>query len=89
MLYVYGVVPLDAFTVILPVDCPQGTSAAVAVAVTEEGTVMVTILEVAVADEAQDALEVITTETWSPFARELDEKLGLLVPAFTPLTFHW
>ena len=56
--------------------------------VTEEAAVMVIVLEVAVAGEEQGALEVIVTVTWSPLARELDEKLALLVPTFTPLTFH-
>ena len=56
--------------------------------VTDEATVMVMVFEVAVVGEAQAALEVIVTVTWSPLARELDEKLALLVPTFTPLTFH-
>ena len=50
---------------------------------------MVTILEVAVAGEAQGALEVITTDTWSASARVVEVKVAALVPALMPLTFHW
>ena len=56
--------------------------------VTDEATVMVMVFEVAVVGEAQAALEVIVTVTWSPLASELDEKLELLVPTFAPLTCH-
>ena len=56
--------------------------------VTDEAAVMVMVFEVAVVGEAQAALEVITTLTWSPLARELDEKLALLVPTLVPLIFH-
>jgi hypothetical protein len=42
-----------------------------------------------VATVVQLALEVITTFTWSPFARELDVNVDELVPAFTPFICHW
>ena len=57
--------------------------------VTAGVTVMVTVLEVAVAGEAQASEEVITTVTWSPFARVVEVKVGELVPTFAPLSFHW
>ena len=54
-----------------------------------DAAVMVTVLEEAVSAVAQRALEVITTETWSASASEEEVKVGELVPAFTPFTFHW
>ena len=54
-----------------------------------EEAVMVTVLEEAVGAEAQEALEVITTETWSASASMEEVKVAELVPAFIPFTFHW
>ena len=52
-------------------------------------TMAMMALEVAEAGEAQGSEEVITTVTWSPLARVVEVKVGLLVPALVPLTFHW
>jgi hypothetical protein len=46
-------------------------------------------LLVAVGDVVQFVLEVIATVTTSPFARVEELKVGLSVPEFEPLTFHW
>ena len=54
-----------------------------------EEAVMVTVLEEAVGAEAQEALEVITTKTWSASASDEEVKVAELVPAFIPFTFHW
>jgi hypothetical protein len=54
-----------------------------------ELVVIVTKLLATVATVVQLALEVITTFTWSPFARELDVNVDELVPAFTPFICHW
>ena len=51
--------------------------------------VMVIVFEVAGLPETQVALEVITTETTSLLIRVVEEKVGLLVPVFTPFNFHW
>jgi len=53
-----------------------------------ELVVMVITLLVAVDVVAQLALDVMITDTWSLFARELDVKVGEFVPAFTPFTCH-
>jgi hypothetical protein len=50
---------------------------------------MVTVLEEAVGVAAQEALEVITTKTWSASASDEEVKVAELVPAFIPFTFHW
>ena len=50
--------------------------------------VIVIVLLVAVAGEAQAALDVMITVTWSLLLRVLLVKFGELVPAFTPLTCH-
>ena len=73
-------------------DCPAQIEVEEAAMLTcglTEEAVMVTMLEVAVCGEAQEAEDVITTVTWSWSAREVEEKVAALVPAFTPLTFHW
>ena len=57
--------------------------------VTDAAAVIVTVLEVAVVGEAQGALEVSATDTWSPLARLLDEKLALFDPILIPFTVHW
>ena len=56
--------------------------------VTEEALMVMAVL-VAEAGEAQGSEEVITTVTWSPFARVVEVKVGELVPTFAPLSFHW
>jgi hypothetical protein len=38
---------------------------------------------------AQVTLDIITTETASLLASVVDVKVGLFVPAFEPLIFHW
>jgi len=55
---------------------------------TAEFTVIVTLLEVAVAGDAHDSDEVITQVTTSPFASAVVVKVALFVPEFVPLTFH-
>ena len=50
--------------------------------------VIVIVLLVAVAGEAQAALDVMITVTWSLLLRVLLVKFGELVPAFTPFTCH-
>ena len=52
-------------------------------------TVIVTGALVAVGEVVQVAFEVITTVTTSPFVIVVEVKVGLSVPAFTPLTLHW
>ena len=44
--------------------------------------------DVAVAGNIQLALEVMLTETISPFDKVLVEKLGEFIPALLPLIFH-
>ena len=56
--------------------------------VTDALTVIVTVLLVAVAGEAQAALLAIVTLTCAPFVSVDIEKVLLFVPAFTPLTCH-
>ena len=53
-----------------------------------ELVVMVITLLVAIDVVAQLALDVMITDTWSLFARELDVNVGEFVPAFTPFTCH-
>jgi hypothetical protein len=52
-------------------------------------TVMVIGLDVAGFPETQVKDDVITTVTTSLFARVVLVKVGLFVPRFDPLTFHW
>jgi len=51
-------------------------------------TVVVMEFDVAGEPVAQTALEVITTVTICPFVSVVVVNVGLLVPAFTPFTFH-
>ena len=51
--------------------------------------VIVMPLLVAVAGLGQAALEVMTQVTIAPLVRVVVVNVALLVPAFTPLTFHW
>lgn len=51
-------------------------------------TFMVIPVLVAVTGLAQGAFDVNTTVTTSLLARVVDVNVGLLVPAFVPLTFH-
>jgi len=53
-----------------------------------EFTVIVTVLDVAGLPVGQTTLEVSTQVTASRFTG-IYEKVELLVPAFTPFTFHW
>ena len=53
-------------------------------------TVMVIALDVAGEPVKQgDALDVKTQVTISPLFKDVELKLGELVPTFDPLTFHW
>ena len=54
-----------------------------------ELTVMVITLLVAIGVEAQLALEVMVTLTWSPLTRLLEVNVAELVPTFTPFICHW
>ena len=56
--------------------------------VTAELIVIVMALEVAVARDAQVAVDVMTQVTTDPVARVLVANVALLVPALVPLTFH-
>lgn len=67
---------------------PVEPEAMVTAGVTEPLTLMVTAFDVAVDDEAQAALDVITHETTSPLANVEEENVALLLPVLTPLTFH-
>src|SRR5215204_6185621 len=73
-------------------DCPEQMEVDEADTTTNgltEEAVMVTAPEVALSGEAQEALDVITTITWSPSASVLEVYVAALVPAFTQFTFHW
>ena len=52
-------------------------------------TVIVIRFEVAGLPDTQDKEDVITTVTTSLLASVLVVKVGLFVPRFEPLTFHW
>lgn len=71
----------------------QTIPAGEAAMLTEAGdtVVMLTVIPVAVAVAglAQATPEVIIQLTTSRFDKPLLVKVGLLVPAFTPLTCHW
>jgi hypothetical protein len=56
---------------------------------TDELTVTVMGLEVAVLGLAQEELEVNTAVTMLLLAREVEVKVLLLLPALLPFTFHW
>ena len=56
--------------------------------VTEALTTIVTVFDVAVAGETQDAFEVITQETVLPLARAAFVYVLLFVPTFAPFNFH-
>ena len=56
--------------------------------VTDEVTVILILLLVAVAGETQLALLVITTVTISLLAKVVEVNVAALVPAFTPFIFH-
>ena len=58
------------------------------VGVTAVPTVIVTALDVAVADDAQAALLVNTTVTTSPLLSVVLAKVALFVPWLLPFTFH-
>ena len=52
-------------------------------------TVIVIVLDVAVAGEAHAELDVITHVTVCPLVSAVVVNVALLVPAFVPFTFHW
>jgi hypothetical protein len=68
---------------------PVGLAAMVTTGVTLAFTVIVTGVLVAVGVVRQEAFEVITTVTTSPFMSVVEVNVGLSVPAFAPLTLHW
>ena len=51
-------------------------------------TVIVMVFDVAGLPVAQVALDVNTHITNCPFVKVVVEKVGLLIPTFTPFTFH-
>ncbi len=59
------------------------------VGVTLGETTIDTLLDVAVAGEAQAALLVITTDTTSLLDNVVEVNKALLVPVLVPFTFHW
>ena len=73
---------------LFPVQILVADAAIVTDGVTEEVTVIVMLLLVAVGGVLHEALLVITTFTTALLGRVVDEKVGLLVPAFTLFTFH-
>jgi hypothetical protein len=66
----------------------EGDAAMLTLAATLGFTVIVIPVEVAGEPVTQVRLEVITQVTTSALARVAEVKVGLLVPAFTPFTFH-
>ena len=73
-------------------DAPLHMVVCVAVIVTTgvagAPTVIVTGEAVAVGTEGQGTEEVITTVTWSPFAKDEVVNVDALVPALFPFTIH-
>lgn len=72
--------------------CPEQTDVDAVEIVTDAAasgvTVIVTEFEVAGDPVAQDALDVITQVTTSPFPKEDEMYVLLLVPTFDPFLFH-
>ena len=56
---------------------------------TDELTVIVTVLDVAVGVDAQAELDVITQLTVFPFVRAAFVYVALFVPTLAPFNFHW
>ena len=67
---------------------PDGTTAMLTDGTTDVVTTIVMEFEVAVAGEAQEALEVMITVTISPLFKVAEVKVDELVPALTPFTCH-
>ncbi len=74
---------------LVPVQIVVADAAMVTDGATEEVTVIVMALLVAVGVEAQAELLVITTVTTSLLFNVVEVKVALLVPALVPFTFHW
>ena len=74
-----------------PVNCevPPIHAFSVPVIVGRAFTVIVMVFDVAGEPVAQVAFDVITTVTVWPFVNVVVVYVGLLVPTFAPLTFHW
>jgi hypothetical protein len=89
--YVGAVPPLTGVAVNVTLD-PSHTVVWLVMIDTEGVTLEIFIvigeLE-AVAEVTQVALDVSSTVTISPFARDEEVNVGMLVPVFDPLTFHW
>lgn len=56
--------------------------------VTAGDTTMVILFEPILEGVAQAAFEVNTQLTTSPFTKEVDVNVGVLLPLFVPFTFH-
>ena len=67
---------------------PEGTAAMLTDGTTVAVTTMVMLLDVAVVGEAHGELEVMITVITSPLLSVEEEKVGELVPAFTPFICH-
>ena len=67
---------------------PDGEADMLTLATTLEFTLIVIAFDVAGEPVGQVALDVITHVTASALARVLELNVALLVPAFTPFTFH-
>jgi hypothetical protein len=68
---------------------PEGEAVILTLTGTDGLTAIVIAFEVAGLPDAQIAEEVITTVTTSVLVSVVDVKIGLFVPTFEPLTFHW
>ena len=67
---------------------PEGRVEMVTAGATTGVTTIVIVLDDADEGTTQIALEVMTTETISPFTNVPEENVGEFVPTFTPFTFH-
>jgi hypothetical protein len=72
----------------VPEQIVDDDAAIATVGVTEELTVTVTVFDVAGLEEIHVSLDVRIQVTTSLLAKVVEVKLGLFVPAFTPLTCH-
>ena len=77
-------VTLAPLQIVVPAEEEMDTAGAAA-----DVTFIVNVLDVAVGEEAHEALEVITQLTVFPLESVEVEYVGLFVPTFEPFTFHW
>lgn len=68
---------------------PLALEAITTAGVTEVLMLMVMEFELAVEEEAQAALDVMTQVTTSPLDSEAVVNVALLLPVLVPLIFHW